>query len=273
MSILVSTLLAEIDDMVQEDAAFSSGLWSASELIGYINDIQKEFVLKSQILKDIDMVNAVAAQRIYDDPDDSMQIDRIAFGNIPLYRSSRTVLDKDDPDWRGKAGRPRQYHQDQLSTKKFESDRAPESGMVGMGYAATGNYGPLREMSGSVTYTATIPAVGRGGILRQMWGVRPYVAILPAPGRGGFLRRVVSGASNFEVIFTRLIADVAAVTDVLTVPDFTKPYIKFGVLSKMLSKEGEGQDLLRARYCRRRMATGINLLRRLMGAAPLTEDE
>lgn len=273
MAVLVSTLLGELATMaLEEDSTFPSGLWSTSELIGYINDIQKDLIVKTQIVKKLSCVSASAGVRLYDDPADSMQIDRVAFANRSLYRTAKGVLDKDDSAWRTKAGRPRQYHQDQLATKKFEVDRAPSAGMVGAGYTVSGSYGVLRQMSGSFTYSASLPATG-GGVLRSVSGVRPYVSIMDPPGSGGTPRRMFSGDTNFEVIHTKLPDDVDETTDYLAVPDFCKLYVKWGVLWKMFSKDGETRDLLRAKYCRRRYTTGINLFRKLMGAEPIQDSK
>ena len=45
----------------------------------------------------------------------------------------------------------------------------------------------------------------------------------------------------------------------LLVADAWAPYLKYGVLADMFSKDGRGQDLLRARYCEQRFAEGIAL--------------
>jgi hypothetical protein len=77
--------------------------------------------------------------------------------------------------------------------------------------------------------------------------------------------------SNFHLVHTLLITPVSTTTENLPVPDYTVTYIKYGVLERMLSKEGEGQDLARARYCRNRYVFGVNLFRRLMGASEIVE--
>jgi hypothetical protein len=150
--------------------------------------------------------------------------------------------------------------------------------MVGAGYdfelPDIGRMGALRQMSGSFGYTATLPAAGRGGILRYCLGTVAYNGtVLSGRGRGGVLRQMYDGQTNFEVVATRLPDDITLATDFLTVPDFCSLYIKFGVLKKMLEKEGEGQDLIRAKYCGARYDRGVALFRRLIFGTPATDQK
>lgn len=273
MSTTVGTVISEIATLVQEDRSnyggtdWSSGLWTVSEIIGYLNVAQKQLVLDTQIIKLIAAVASVTGQRIYADPAYTMQIDRIAFNNRATYRTNRLNLDRENPKWRTLSGIPRQYHQDQLSTKNFEVDRAPAASMTGRGYTATGLYGTLRQMSGSLTYSATLPPGGGGGIFRYAYGTRAYNGILPHDRPyAGTLREMLTGLTNFEILATRLMDDVASTSDLMRVPDFTLPYIKFFVMQKVLEKEGEGQDLMRAKYCESRYKFGVFLLRRLVNS-------
>lgn len=250
-----------------ENDAWSTGLWSVPELIGYINGASQDFVLRSQLIKVLAAVKSVTGQRLYTDPDNSMQIDRIIFNNRPLYRTHRTALDRENPKWRTMAGIPRQYHQDQLSTKKFETDRAPSAAMTGTGYTNENLYGTLREMSGTQTYAATLPGPTSGGILRYVIGSRAYNGSLSDAPFAGTLRQMFSLETNFEVMATRLVEEVTCVTDLLRVPDFCVLYVKYGVLQYMFEKEGETQDIPRARYCEARFDRGVRLYRRLVNAA------
>lgn len=273
MTTTVQSLLDQLAAMTQENRGdyggtnWSTGLWTITEIIGYINDTSRDFILRSQISKLVTAIQSVTGQRIYADRSYTMQTDRIAFNRRPLYRTNRTLLDRQSPKWRTLSGVPRQYHQDQLSTKEFEADRAPTSAMTGSGYTPSGLYGPLREMSGSYTYTATIPAAGRGGIFRYAYGTRAYNGFLRSVSPyAGVIRELLSGLTNFEIIATRLVDEVTDASDVLSVPDYTVLYIKLGVLSRMFAKEGEAQDMARSRYCEARYEGGIALLSRLMDA-------
>lgn len=47
--------------------------------------------------------------------------------------------------------------------------------------------------------------------------------------------------------------------EIFDLPDDVIPYIVYGVLADMLSKDGRGQDLARAKYCEERFQEGIAL--------------
>ena len=267
----VAMVLNNLAARVQENKSqyggvnWSTGLWTVPELIEYINSACKAFMLDTQCVKVIDPIASVTGQRQYADPVDSMQIDRITFSNQALYRTKRIMLDRSDYKWRTQSGVPKQYHQDQLPIKNFETDRAPASTMTGSGYFAETppTTGTLRQMAGQITYDPELPASG-GGILRYAIGPIAYNTNSPALG---LLRQMFTGLTNFMVISTKLPPDVVLNTDVLGVPDEAIAYIQFWVLRTMLEKEGEGQDVTRAQYCGARYDGGVALFLRLMSAS------
>lgn len=73
------------------------------------------------------------------------------------------------------------------------------------------------------------------------------IALGPAPTAPGEL----------EIVYVALAVTLDGTGIPCAVPDALVPYLKYGVLADMLSKEGRGQDLLRARYCEQRFEEGI----------------
>ncbi len=51
----------------------------------------------------------------------------------------------------------------------------------------------------------------------------------------------------------------------LPIPNIFYPYVKYGVMADMLGKEGEGQDVGRAKYCEERFQEGIELAKMMLG--------
>jgi hypothetical protein len=249
--------------VLESSSSFPSGFWSTDEVVGYVNKVQRDMILKMQALKSLGAVASSVGVRLYAEPADSMQLDRIAFAQQPLVQTNRLSLDLANPAWRGDTGRPQLFHQDELPTKTFETDYKPITGMAGTGYTNTGNYGVLRGMSGAYTYTAT----GVNGPFRRAYGARPYHST--GVSAVGMLRRMLTGTTNFETVQTVLPEAVSSPQDVLTVPAYMKWYLAYGTMQAMLSKEGEGQDLRRAAYCQSRYLRGINLYRRLVNGAPI----
>ena len=194
----VQDILTDICLMVQEDGTFSSGFWTETEVIDYINIVERNFFQRTGSVKAQSDIIGTAGERLFNEPTDSMELDRITFDDIPLWRTNRWQLDAGNRDWKNLTGRPRQFHQDLLATKKFQLDRE----IVTVGTLGT-------------TYT------------------------------------------KLPVVRT-------ATTDILNIPDAFCHYVLYGVLYKMLNKQGEGQDLARAGYCKMRYDAGIAIVKQMM---------
>ena len=196
----VQDMLDQIIFMTQEEDTFSSGFWTESEIISYINDIEKDFFDRTGCFKRQDTVGATAGDRVFLEPSDSMSIDRITFNQVPLHRTDRWALDMENRDWKNQpSGVPKQYHQDLLLTKRFEVDR---------------EIGP--------------------------------------PGQ------------DFTLTYTILPATLTSSGDLLNITPAFFHYILYGVLEKMLGKQGEGQDLGKEKYCHARYEAGVATVLTLM---------
>jgi len=240
---LVSELLTRIAYEAQEmdsagapDISFPSGLWTQPEVISYISDVQRDFILKSQILKLVGAVASVTGQRIYEDPDYTMQMDRIAFSNVALNRTTKFSLDRENIKWRTLAGIPKQYHQDQLPVKQFETDRAPNSSQTGLGYTATGLYGTLRYAisgtrvtDGAITATDATFTSATAAFTAANVGMTIYV-VGAGTGGAGLVTTIASinSATSVEL------AAVAAVTVAGAVAAWGTPYGTSGAVYGLL---------------------------------------
>lgn len=80
------------------------------------------------------------------------------------------------------------------------------------------------------------------------------IALGPAPTAPGEL----------ELVYVALAVALDGTGIPFEVPDSLCPYLKYGVFADMLSKEGRGQDLLRARYCEQRFEEGIAMATTLL---------
>jgi hypothetical protein len=57
---------------------------------------------------------------------------------------------------------------------------------------------------------------------------------------------------------------ILTLTSTLLIPDVMSHYIKYGILAKCWSKDGETRDLMRSDYCKKRYDFGIMLVQRFM---------
>jgi hypothetical protein len=60
----------------------------------------------------------------------------------------------------------------------------------------------------------------------------------------------------YATVLTAIAADSDATFDL---PDDFVPFVTYGVLADMLSKDGRGQDLARAAYCEERYSSGVKI--------------
>lgn len=72
------------------------------------------------------------------------------------------------------------------------------------------------------------------------------------------------GQGAVEIHYVSLSEVLDGTGQLFDVPDDWIPYLGYGVKADMLSKEGRGQDLLRARYCEQRYTEGIVLAQSLL---------
>ncbi len=82
--------------------------------------------------------------------------------------------------------------------------------------------------------------------------------LFPIPAADGILRLLyacVLEPLNFDAVNP----------DIFDVPDDFLPYIMYGVLADMLSKDGRGRDLFRANYCEGRYGEGVAIAAILLG--------
>lgn len=74
-----------------------------------------------------------------------------------------------------------------------------------------------------------------------------------------------SADGTLDLIYVRNFPPVTNDCTPLPIPDEWVPFVKWGVISDMLSKEGEGNDPQRARYAEQRWEEGIQLARLYLG--------
>lgn len=82
--------------------------------------------------------------------------------------------------------------------------------------------------------------------------------LFPVPVADGMLRLLYASVLeplNFDPV----------TPDVFDVPDDFLPYVMYGVLADMLSKDGRGRDLFRANYCESRYQEGVAIAAILLG--------
>lgn len=202
--------LQEIQAVLQEDATFSNGLWTLTEVVAYCNQRQNRWLVETKAVAATATLGWLAGT-----PEMALPTDWIATLRA-LWHDLATNL------W---TPLPRSDY--------FELDH-----LTGPEGAVTPQF-PQAYRDADVTNTLTL-------------------GVNPPP----------QSAGEIELLYIALGDALDGLGTLFTIPDDWVPYVKYGVLADMLSKEGRGRDLLRARYCEQRYQEGIVLAQALLQGRP-----
>ena len=179
-----------------------SAIWSQPEVIGYLNDVQRDFLSRTGITRAIAHFTGLANIAVYDLPANTIDLRRLA--------------------WR--------------------------EGASGTGYVELARADTWEMDNGQGAWTTQAASVPSLYLTDQQPSLT--VRVQPPPGDVG----------EAEMTLTTLGTDVG-LGIALSVPDDWTPYLWFGVMAKMLSKDGEANDPDRAGYCSARYEEGVSLAR------------
>jgi hypothetical protein len=116
-------------DLHETDNSFDSGAWTVTEMIAYLNYAEKKFLEKTGILKSDDTIVADGSAIIFNRPNNTIDIDRIAVDGKALRRQTLFDFELEDRAWRSKtSGRPSYWHEDNLLNSQFELNKIPSQG-------------------------------------------------------------------------------------------------------------------------------------------------
>lgn len=186
-------------------ATFPSGetdhaLFTQTEMLGYLADVQNEFLLKVRPVYFINIVAVAAGIRFYSQPADAIRMEHVSIESVALRNSSQDDLDLDNPGWPNQAGAVTHWFQDQINN--------------------------------------------------QMYGFKFTPSINDAA----------------EIWYSQRAAQTLGLMDTLLVPDIfcQAGILKYGVLSRCFSKDGEQRDPYRADFCDKMFKFGISLAYKFM---------
>jgi hypothetical protein len=117
-------------DLNETDNDFLSGAWTRTEMLGYLNYAESNFLQDTGIWQtDVSIVAAPGATILFDRPPNTMDINRMGFNGKSLHRQTAVNFELEDRDWRSHAvGKPDYYHEDLLPNSKFELNKIPAAG-------------------------------------------------------------------------------------------------------------------------------------------------
>jgi hypothetical protein len=181
-----------------------SSLWSADEVLRFVNERLERFLLETGILRTRATSVVAAGTSSVDVPSDSVDLRRVAWdtgtATSGLPRVDPFGMDAGSVGWQGGTGVPYAYIEE-----------------------------PLPPLS---------------------------IRLVSTPSANGTL----------DVLYVRAETVTGQCSLAIPIPAMFVPFVKYGVMADMLSKEGEASDPQRAAYCEQRFGEGVELARLLLGA-------
>lgn len=240
--------------------AFSGQGPTLEDFLGYFTQVLQDYMQKTGLVKKWFCLQLLIDQSRYVFDDSAMQVQQVLGDNEYLSPTTTENLDLGQRFWRGARGFPIEWHEDRLPLKTIEVVPIPNlSGFtVGVelgqpllgtlaGYTNSGDfdlvtefgqamYGTIADIGGSLSVDVTKPLFGT---------------------ISGF----TASDQNLALLATARPAKKTYALDdpIDLLPLSLQVYLKYGVLAKIFSVDGETKDELRAKYCQLRYDEGIRL--------------
>lgn len=124
------TRIARDLNETNNDFIIPTSSWSRTEMLGYLNYAESNFLQDTGIWQtDVSIVAAAGASILFDRPVNTMDINRMGFNGRHLHRQAVVNFELEDRNWRLHAvGMPDYYHEDLLPNSKFELNKIPAAG-------------------------------------------------------------------------------------------------------------------------------------------------
>lgn len=254
----INDLYSQVCTVLLEDlpTGLTTGVLTQAQFLDYAADVIYEFVQKAGLVKRPVSLPVVAGTSTYAEPDFLMQVQEALYNERYIHRETGLSEDFLVYNWRGKSGSPSAWHEDRLAVKNIEL--LPNPSLAG------NTVGTSAALFGTISSTASatdfniVATTALFGVIASYTG--PVYLSTPVAAFGTIANMVPSTANLTMLGTIKPLQKSFALTDLIEiVPDSFFPYLKYGVLAKVFSMDGEVKDVLRARYCNARFQEGINI--------------
>lgn len=275
MPILAGDIVMDVARALVENPpyiTFPSGLFTQKEILTYIDEVQLDFLTKVMPVHRAVPVTWQPDVRIYTQPDNCLQLDRIENGGVSLRNTSQANLDLYVPGWvyEDPTPTPASWFQDQLAVNQYGIRPAPEPFTTAI-LAAT-NASPIQITTQDPHGLSTGEECSNTGCTGNDAANGVFVASVISPtiltlngsaGDGAYTGGGVLAVPS-NLWFSEKIAADSAMGTPLLVPFVFTPYVKYGTLARAWAKDGEQRNPTNAKYCRLRYDFGVMLAKRFM---------
>lgn len=266
----VNGIYVHVCDKILESGGLQSGLWSVQEFLDTYVDVAMDFLQRISLYKKLDAQVQSAGTSQYTWDDWAMDIQAVFSNEKFLFRDTVDDLDASHQGWVGKVGTPRSWHDDQLPEKVSEL------------YPAPSNDGNQVQTSAINGYLGTLAAVTAGDfnitVAAPFYGTissNAGTAYLETAGPFfGVIASMVESKTNVVAVATATLfsLEVTLGSPVELLHDSLVQYVKWGILARFWSKDGDGKNDFQAKFAMQQYEEGIAICKAISGEALAQEE-
>lgn len=244
------------------------GFLTLAQFLDYLKDTVSDMVQRTGVVKKLAINPAQFGVARYELPQFAMEVQEVFFNDTALFHSTGFSQDRDNSDWQRDIDLPVSWRNDRVGMKQFAVSPAP---------LRTGPVVPIAPQTGDHSlYTGFFGTIGGGSTYLRC--DEPFFGILAGAGNGATYVEtdgpLIGTVSDLQTSEGNLMSIVTAApfnqgmtlgTVIEILPESMSMYLKYGVLAKVFSMDGELKDPQRAQYCAARVTEGVNLCKAIMG--------
>ncbi len=261
----VNDVYLEVCDAILEPGGMVLGLVTPEAFLEWFGETITDILTKCGIVKKIVCLGVDAGIGTYTLPNAISDTQYAAYDQGYLYQTSTFYLDNSNSIWAGTNNDPTTWKQDEIGTKEILLSPTPTlSGDPVTMLLGQGMFGQIAAVSNTNDLNILGPSTGMFGAINGFTGA-PYLEVV-TPMWGTIASMSVS-VTNLETISTAIPSKVTGwqLTDTIELlPDSFSVYLKYGILARLFSQDGEQKDEFKAMYCASRLTEGINLMAAIM---------
>jgi hypothetical protein len=240
------------------------GLLTVQDFLNYCGEVMTDFLTKTGIAKKIVCLNVQAGINTYFVPNQVSDLQYANYDQGYLHHTSTFYVDNSYSQWASATGVPVQWRQDEIQTKQVALNPTPDidGNQIDSGNTA-GFYGVISSTLNANDINLTGPPTGLYGVVNGFSGGPYWEAINPGYG---ILSAACCSPTNLELIATALPStlQVTLASYLELIPESFAPAIRYGVLARIYSQDGECKDLVKANFCQAKASEYINLASSVM---------
>lgn len=256
---LINSLYLDCCEVLLESGGLQTGLLTVSQFLDFYVATMNDFLGETGIIKAIGAQGQQYGQQQYDVPDWIGDIEACFSDGSTLFRDVEQSIASRNRNWRSEIGACRSWRQDKEPMDTVSVYPGPklqgQAGGPDPGIVVAwvpGGASQVQAFIGTLSQSGQVATFASPGTF--------FAGVNPQP-IAQFSRKNICMVGQV-VLFSN---SVQLGDSIESLPDDFVIFIKYGILSRVWSVDGENKDPQRARYCMARYQEGVSLGKAVMG--------